>query len=147
MYRALIILAIVTFFTGCDNSDKTPTYDFYINYVPQWQVDNSKYEHSMQIICSLKYDNYIFEDPGDMVAAFINGECTGYAKPVNSKEGVQNIFLLTVFGDSANDKISFKMYDANKSRLIEADNIIEFIPSGIVGSVSDPLDIFKSDNN
>ncbi len=142
----LAILIILPLFAGCDNNDETTTDDFYIDYVPQWDVDNSKYEHSMQIICTLRLNSYVFENSDDMVAAFINDECVGYTKPIDSENTGQNIFLLTAFGNSADDIITFKMYDAKNSRLIDADNVIEFIPSGMLQSVTEPLDIFRINN-
>ena len=80
-----------------------------------------------------------------MVAAFINDECVGYTKPVINENTGQNIFLLTVFGNSADDVVTFKMYDAENSRLFDAENSVQFIPSGVIESISDPLVIFKTD--
>jgi hypothetical protein len=145
-YIILTILTFLTLFAGCNNPDETTADDFYIDYVPQWDVDNSMYEHSMQIICTLRLNSYIFENSDDMVAAFINDECVGYTKPVDSENTGQSVFLLTVFGNSADDIITFKMYDAKNSRLIDADNVIEFIPSGMLQSVTEPLDIFRINN-
>ena len=142
-YIILTMVTLLTLFACCNNPDEITVDDFYINYVPQWNVDNSKYEHSMQIICILRLNSYVFGNANDMVAAFIDGECVGYAKSNERWNSNQYIFLLTVFGNSADDVISFKMYDAKNSRLIEADNVIEFIPSGVIQSISEPLEIFK----
>ncbi|NPA37142.1 MAG: hypothetical protein GXO47_09880 [Chlorobi bacterium] len=144
IYRIIAVLTLVLMFTGCSDDDEWVDI-YHIDYVPQWSVDNSKYEHSMQVICILKYNNDVLDDENDMVAAFINDECVGYTKPVVNEATGQNVFLLTVFGNSTDDIVTFKMYDAKNSRLFDADNELQFEPSGVVQSVSDPLEIIKTD--
>lgn len=145
IYRIVTILTVLILFAGCGDDDEKWNDIYYIDYVPQWSVDNSKFEHSMQVICVLKYDSYVFDNADDMVAAFINDECVGYTKPVVNESTGQNVFLLTVFGNSVDDVITFKMYDAKNSRLFDAENVIHFVPSGVIQTLSDPLVIFKND--
>lgn len=139
----LTIGAIILVFTGCKKDNEADKY--HVDSAPVWQVDDSKYEYSMQIIGTLSYNNFVFENENDMLGAFIGNECVGFTKSVFVESTNQCVLMLSFFGNSSGDIITFKMYDALNSRLIDADNTVSFAPSGLQGSISEPLIISKNE--
>ena len=82
---------------------------------PQWSVDASKYETSMNLIGMLAIDGTLSTDNDDIVGAFINGECRGVAHPTYNAR-YDNYFILMDIYANASEKgqqVDFRVYDAS----------------------------------
>lgn len=83
--------------------------------VPDWSVDAGKYSSTMNLVGTLSINGVASNDPDDIVAAFVDGECRGVAKPVYNKRYDEYFVMLDVACDeSEKDKdVTFSIYDAS----------------------------------
>ena len=114
-----------------------------IGQEPTWYVEDSLKLISMNIVARVKIDETIVTDPDDIVAAFDNtGRCMGKANIDFNPETGQSLLFMTVF-DNEDDKkmLTFKLWhrQTGKIMLLDTNKPIEFTPSGIVGSITDPI--------
>ncbi|MBP5712084.1 MAG: hypothetical protein J6W77_03655, partial [Prevotella sp.] len=114
-----------------------------IGQEPAWYVEDSLKLISMNIVARVKIDETIVTDPDDIVAAFDNtGRCMGKANIDYNSETGQSLLFMTVF-DNEDDKkmLTFKLWhrQTGKIMLLDTNRPIEFTPSGIVGSITDPI--------
>lgn len=86
-----------------------------IKPVPDWSVNASDYEHSVNVIANVSVDNGpLSTDESDVITAWIDGELRGVGKV--EQEGAYHAAYLTVFGDDADTTklIDFRVWDASK---------------------------------
>jgi hypothetical protein len=118
---------------------------------PDWTVDPSKYEFSMNVIGQIQIDGYFQEDEADILGAFIGNECVGAASPVYVND--KNVYFVfsSVYGNTAhlNKPITFKLWDAGTGEIYPnvtpSVGVINFTKHGIVGSILNPV-IFDAEN-
>ena len=83
--------------------------------VPDWSVDAGKYSSTMNLVGTLSINGVASNDPDDILAAFVDGECRGVAKPVYNKRYDEYFVMLDVACDETEkDKnVTFSIYDAS----------------------------------
>ncbi len=114
---------------------------------PSWGVTPSDYDNSMIITAVLQIEGIESRDSIDMVAAIINGEVRGVAKPNTYLSG-QNRFVaqLIVYSNESNEAITFKLYDNSSNTELNSVTLpITFVADAVVGGFTDPVII--TDNN
>lgn len=113
-----------------------------------WNVDPSKYEHSMSIICQYSLtdqDAPLSADTRDMIGAFVNGECRGFAQIEFVSELNAYRAYLTVYGSkSFGENIEFSIWDAVPGIEYTAKESISLIADVNLGKNTAPL-IFHSE--
>jgi hypothetical protein len=120
---------------------------------PNWSVDPTLYNYSMNIVGRIKVDAKFSEDSYDKVAAFYNGEVRGSVNLVYNA-GYQEYFaFLTVYSNSnVAENIEFKIWDSSQGKVIVANIIvanvnakpsIPFEENGVLGRLSLPV-IFEN---
>lgn len=114
--------------------------------VPDWAVEVSNYEYSMTVTAVLEVDEAPSRDENDLLAAFVNGEVRGVSRPdVYVSSSDTYMAFMTIYGNSPEDKITFKYYDASEDLEVEANNLpLDFIIDGRYGSTGDPLVISEN---
>lgn len=111
---------------------------------PDWNVNPDNYQYSMSIIGQLLINDKISDDPNDIVAAFVNGECRGvvnnsYVKPYDNFEVYLNVYSNSPSGE----KVEFRIWDASEGQILTKvlPAIVNFENNSLIGTPSDPLDI------
>ena len=98
-----------------------------------YSVDYTKYPFNMTMVAVVDgamNDNY-------EVAALVNGEVRGSARPVYVEALDTYMLFLTISGDEV-EEVSFKYYDITTEEEYELVNRIEYSNNAMVGSVNEP---------
>lgn len=93
---------------------------------PNWAVNPENYQYSMSIVSFLSVDNKILEGAQDKVAAFVGGEIRGIASPIYVSSADRYLAYLTVFANTENEKIEFKIYSDADSKVVDAGVTLDF---------------------
>jgi hypothetical protein len=110
---------------------------------PNWNVDPTHFDYSMNIIGKIKVDGVLSADSYDKIAAFYNDEVRGSVKLVYNEAYKEYFAFLTIYSNSASgENLKFKIWDASQGKILEAS--IETIPSitfmdnEVLGTMSKP---------
>lgn len=126
-------------FTACGNDDDDPAEEKdYTKPKPEWIVSNpNQYPVSMTAIVSLPGDLTQDISDGDLLAAFINGECRGIANSVKV-ENTSLYYVLVKADSEENGKVQFKYYNTKKSYLYETEPFLNYDPEISYGTADNP---------
>jgi len=84
---------------------------------PDWHVDPSQYEHSMNIIAYAEINGAVADDEEDMVATFVDGELVGVTNLQLLPATGRYFALMTIFQNTpdtaAPRQITFRYWDAS----------------------------------
>ncbi|MFD1606057.1 LamG-like jellyroll fold domain-containing protein [Flavobacterium artemisiae] len=110
---------------------------------PNWTVDPTHFDYSMNIIGKIKVDGVLSADSYDKIAAFYNDEVRGSAKLVYNEAYKEYFAFLTVYSNAnSGENLKFKIWDASQGKILEAS--VETIPSinfmnnEVLGTLSKP---------
>ncbi len=106
---------------------------------PEWSVDVSKYAYSMTFTGQINITGDLSENVNDMIGAFVGDECRGVAKNILDNEYNTYYCYLMVYSNSANEEITFKIYDSENGKIIPVKNSHYFIINNIVGEDINPF--------
>jgi gliding motility-associated-like protein len=106
---------------------------------PAWQVDATKYAYSMVMVGVIKVDGVETASSDDVVAAFINNEVRGVAKPILNKQLNRNVFYLIVYSNESVGAISLKYYDGQKKVVTNSVQTAAFTTDALVGNLDKPF--------
>ena len=111
---------------------------------PDWTVNAKGYEFDMNMVGQIRIDGVFSEDPEDMVAAFIGGECRGVASPVYFSRYDACFVMLCIFGNAGDEgkEVVFKVFDASTGILypsVQTTKSITFTRNDIQGTVKSPF--------
>lgn len=106
-----------------------------------WTVNPGLYQYSMTFTSMLKFNGKLSEDPNDVVAAFVNGQCRGRAQPSDSiSSQYPNLAFLMVYSNQiTGDTVTFHLYDADKDSVKILPHRSVFRPNAAYGLPSQPL--------
>jgi len=125
---------------GQNNTFKPNTGSFLVTGVPDWQVNPADYEFTMNMIGILNIRGVESADTLDIIAAFVNNECRGFAQPIYVPEMNRYQVFLTIYSNSSTgEAITYKLYDANRDEIIDADVTTTFSADDLTGSVQQPF--------
>ena len=97
-----------------------------------WTVDASQYPSNMTMIATLDVEGTNYE-----VAAFVDGELRGSARPIYIEELDQCIIIMTINGEDVAN-VTFKYYDYYASEEYTLNNVAVYSNNAILGSVEKP---------
>jgi hypothetical protein len=82
---------------------------------PDWAVNENDFEGSMILIGTLEILGVPSEDSDDIVAAFVDGECRGLARPEYNQRYDRHLLSMDIYGnnDELDKDVTFKAYDAS----------------------------------
>lgn len=110
---------------------------------PNWDVDPTHFDYSMNIIGKIKVDGVLSVDPYDKIAAFYNEEVRGSVKLVFNESYKEYFAFLTVYSNTTSgENLKFKIWDASQGKVLEAsiesNSSITFMDNEVVGTLSKP---------
>ena len=100
--------------------------------INHWTVDYSKYPMNMTMIAVVEGAESAYE-----VAAFVDGECRGSARPIYVEALDSYIMFMTISGED-NEAITFKYYDVNTGETYAIVDEFTFSVNATVGDVMNP---------
>lgn len=112
---------------------------------PEWMVDKSDYENTMNMIAQLSILGTPSADTADKLAVFVGDECRGVGRPVYSKRYDSYYVLLDIYRNAADEgtNLSFRAYDASTGMVytqLECSNgDVAFTKDQIAGTYADPV--------
>ena len=101
-----------------------------------WIVDEYKYSSNMTVTAMLSIDGEIVKDNYE-VAAFVNGECRGSARPIYIEALDAYMLFMTIQGEDV-ENLTFKYYDVNYGTEYELNNTMVYSNDAIVGTIEEP---------
>ncbi len=110
---------------------------------PNWELNPQDYEFSMNITGKVNTDGNFSVDENDMVAAFANDECRGFAKLTYENFENGYFIYLMVYSNSPMEELTFKIFDASENEIIATIDTVNFVINNIMGSLDSPF-IFSS---
>lgn len=84
---------------------------------PDWSVNENKFQYTMSFEGFLNVDGRDLTNSKDKVAAFVNGECRGIASPIYVTSEKKYMVYLTVFSNTDNEVVNFKIYDSSNNSI------------------------------
>ncbi|WP_281310103.1 hypothetical protein [Flavobacterium flavigenum] len=94
---------------------------------PDWSVNENKFQYTMSFEGFINADGKDLTNSNDKVAAFVNGECRGIASPIYVPSEKKYMVYLTVFSNTDNEVVSFRIYDSanNVVKNVEKTKVFE----------------------
>lgn len=89
---------------------------------PNWVVNENNFQYTMSFEGFVTVDGRDLSSPNDKVAAFVNGECRGVASLLYVASEKKYFVYLTVFSNTENENISFKIYDSVSNSIKNVEN-------------------------
>ena len=117
---------------------------------PDWAINPTDYEYSMNMIAQLKIVDVISQDEDDLIAAFIGEECIGLASPEYYNRYDSYYTLMDIYGNSSmlNSNVNFKVWDASTGNiypLTKTSQTVTFADNALAGSFETPVEVNASD--
>lgn len=112
--------------------------------VPDWAVDASRYSSSMNLVGTLAVHGTPSSDTDDILAAFVDGECRGVAKPTYSRRYDEYFVMLDIACDGADrgKRLEFRIYDASTGTVwpvVQPSQEVELAVGSVCGSFAAPV--------
>lgn len=109
---------------------------------PDWKVNPADFKYNMTIYGKIRIDNIFSDDPGDILAAFVDGKCVGVTN--NTFFSGQDLWyaFLTVYSDSIHaNNLEFRIWDASTGKIYEGlpSEPIVFDNNSVVGNPDAPV--------
>lgn len=109
------------------------------NYVygqsPNWSVNASSYQYTMTMTAFLNVNGTTLTNPEDKIGAFVNNENRGEAKVVFNAKAKKYVAYLTLYSNTHNETINFKIYDSQNNKIIPVTKTAKFSIDGNLGGV------------
>ncbi|WP_163411213.1 T9SS type A sorting domain-containing protein [Flavobacterium ajazii] len=110
---------------------------------PNWSVDPTRFDYSMNIIGKVKVDGVLSADSYDKIAAFYNEEARGSVKLVYNEAYKEYFAFLTIYSNTnSGENLKFKIWDASQGKILEASlesNLsVTFMNNEVLGTLSKP---------
>lgn len=110
---------------------------------PNWTVNPTHFDYSMNIIGKIKVDGVLSTDSYDKIAAFHNDEVRGSVELVYNELYREYFAFLTVYSNTnSGEDLKFKIWDASQGKILEAsidsNSAITFMDNDVIGTLSKP---------
>ena len=108
---------------------------------PDWEVDPTKFEFTMNIVGRVKIEGVLSTDIFDKVAAFVNDSIRGVANVRYLKEFDSYLVFMNVHGNLSGEQLDFRLWDASVGQILDdvSPFDITFVPNGVEGTTLDPV--------
>ncbi|NQV30697.1 MAG: T9SS type A sorting domain-containing protein [Candidatus Marinimicrobia bacterium] len=108
---------------------------------PDWSFDFTEYEYSMNVTASLYSMSTASEDIYDRVAAFVNGECRGWAQLEYVPAFGNYQAFVTIFSNQfSGEAVEFHLWDRTAcSEYWQVDTSLVFVDGAFHGSPIEPM--------
>ena len=119
---------------------------------PDWSVDPTDYEYTMNVNAQLKVGDMLSQDENDIVAAFRGDRCVGVASPIYFERYDAYYVLMNVYGnvEDVYKPLTYKVFDASTGNIhpnVSTNNstVLEFCPDSFFGTMADPIIWYTTD--
>ncbi len=102
---------------------------------PNWTVDPSNYQYSMTMTAFLNVNGTTLSKEEDKVAAFVGNEVRGVANVLYAQSADRYLAFITVYANTENEVLKFKIYDSNSSTEVDVAMELSFKIDQQLGSV------------
>ena len=102
-----------------------------------WKANTSAFANNMTMVAVLNVNGIEMND-GVEVAAFVNGEVRGSARPVYVEAIDSYMLFLSVYGNDQ-EEVTFKYIDLYSEEVYNLDNMVVYSDNAIFGSVNKPM--------
>lgn len=106
---------------------------------PNWEVDATKYQSSMNVICVAEINGSEIRSTNVKVAAFCRDECRGIATPIYNVPLNRYYFFLSIMGENAKEDIELSIYDGDADKVYSIDDKLGYEKNQLVGNPFNPL--------
>ena len=113
---------------------------------PDWKVNVNTYEATGNIIAKLSLPAGVAQSEHDIIAAFVNSECIGIARPQYIGNYDAWYVMMTVYGNEetpAQTPIQFRLWNAESGITYSSVNVrpapFRFSPNMVKGTLADPV--------
>lgn len=107
---------------------------------PAWDVDASQYEFDMSLTGKLELNREPITSSGNLVGAFVNGECRGIAETVEFTATGDMTFSMPIYSNvSSGEVVTFKAYLVNEDLVYSISDSMDFIADQISGDHYNPV--------
>ncbi|MFT4802154.1 MAG: hypothetical protein ACI93N_001931, partial [Flavobacteriaceae bacterium] len=93
---------------------------------PNWSVNTADYQYSMTFTAFLNVDGTTLTASNDKVAAFVGGEIRGVANVVYVSSANKYVVYLSVYANTNNETIRFKIYNSGTNSIVNIDKTEAF---------------------
>ncbi|UAM98360.1 T9SS type A sorting domain-containing protein [Polaribacter litorisediminis] len=114
---------------------------------PNWFVNSSNYQYSMTFTTFLNVDGSNLTSENDKVAAFVNGEVRGVANIIYEASVQKYVAYLSVYANTNNETISFKIYNSTADLVVNIDRTETFSIDGNMGGIFQSYSIASPELN
>jgi len=128
--------------TASDGSNCQIDTSFFLP-VNDWYVDPSNFAYTMNIKGLPILDCANQNNGNDLVAAYVNGNCRGYARPA-ATAGIANIDLDVYSNLAFGDQVTFKYYQASTQQVFNLLDTITFDQSATLGTINAPFELVNN---
>ncbi len=117
---------------------------------PDWAVDPTDFDYSMNIVGRIKVSGSFSTDRYDKIAAFFNGQVRGSASLVYDESYQEYFAYLTVYSNNVfGENLEFSIWDASQGKIliatIDSNLTTVFKENEVLGSLSVPVIFENSD--
>ena len=110
-----------------------------------WQVQQSSvYANNMNVIATVNCDE--LSNSNLELGCFSKGICKGVA-PLYRGAGINGVFFLTAFSDSASEQMDLKLLDENTGNVYAVQNSLGFVPDALLGTIEQPVALNLNPND
>ena len=110
-----------------------------------WTVDARAWPYNMVLMAVLEGDNGL-EEPGDVVGAFVDGECRGVGETVYVQSLGQHVAFVMLYADMPQgDTVEFRLYDASDDVERYVPTLLDFEANAVAGSLVAPVALESRD--
>jgi gliding motility-associated-like protein len=113
-------------------------FPFVSNAQPGWTVNYSDYQYTMTMSGVIVLDYTDATNPNNLVGAFYNSECRGFAIPVLDSATNRYIIDMVIYSNENGIPLKFKIYDAGKNATLDIEKGVNFEINKIIGSPEKP---------
>jgi hypothetical protein len=116
---------------------------------PNWKLNPSAFEHTMNMVGSVRVEGVLSTDISDMVAAFKEGtdSVRGFANLRYLDKLDSYLVFLNVYGNVVGEKLVFRIWDASAGQILDEvlPTDITFAPNDVKGTTVNPV-VFTGKN-
>ena len=102
---------------------------------PGWKVNESSYQYTMTIQAKLNVDGVTLTSQNDLVGAFVGNTCRGVTRLTYVASTKSYYAYLTVFANTANEVITFNIYNSTSNKITKVSKTINFTASEHIGNL------------
>lgn len=106
---------------------------------PNWEVDATKYQSSMNVICVAEINGSEIRSTNVKVAAFCRDECRGIATPIYNVPLNRYYFFLSIMGENVKEDIELSIYDGDADKVYAIDDKLGYVKNQLLGNPFNPV--------